>query len=143
VIWEVAEGFLACDGFLVEDRTTFGAAAIQTDPRLEDFESAWQDLRSVVQQAQSKPEAVRRELIEAIDKAIVARTHSREMLAEIYGGYWGGDQVLADAETRVGAFSRELDALAKRWSLGGDDLAATEILAQVERLIVTPGSNVP
>lgn len=43
VLSEVAEGFLACDGFLVEDRTTFGAAAVQADSKLEEFESAWQE----------------------------------------------------------------------------------------------------
>jgi len=143
VLWEVAQGFLACDGFLVEDRTTFGATTVQADPKLEEFESAWQNLRAVAQQAQSDPEAVRSRLIQAIDQAVVARTHSRETLAEIYGGYWGGDQILNETEERVGAFSRELDRLAQSWTFGGSNLSAEEILAQVERLIVTPGSNEP
>jgi hypothetical protein len=86
VLWEVAEGFLACDGFLVEDRTTFGPAATQADPKLEEFETAWQNLRAVVQQAQSDPEAVRSELIRAIDEAVMARTYSRETLAQMYDG---------------------------------------------------------
>jgi hypothetical protein len=72
----------------------------------------------------------------------MARTHSRERLAEIYGGYWGGDQIFNETEERVGAFSRELDRLAQSWTLGGSDLAG-EILAQVDSLIVTPGSNEP
>jgi hypothetical protein len=143
VLWEVAEGFLACDGFLVEDRTTFGATAVQADPKLEEFESAWKNLRAMVQQAQSDPEAVRSQLVGAIDHVVMARTHSRETLAEIYGGYWGGDQTLAEAETRVGAFTRELDGLMQSWTFGGDDLPTGEILAQVERLVVTPGSNEP
>jgi nucleoside phosphorylase len=40
VLWEVSEGFLACDGFLVEDRTTFGAPTTQANPKLEEFERA-------------------------------------------------------------------------------------------------------
>jgi hypothetical protein len=67
VLWEVAEGFLACDGFLVEDRTTFGAPTTQADLKLDEFERAWRNLRAVVQQAQSNPEAARSELIQAID----------------------------------------------------------------------------
>jgi hypothetical protein len=141
VLWEVAEGFLACDGFLVEDRTTFGGATTQADPKLEEFEAAWQNLRLVVQRAKADPEAVRSELVQAIDKAIMARTYSRETLAQMYGGYWTGDQHLFDAEVRVGALARELDNLVERWTMGERDLPAREILARIEPVIVTPGSE--
>jgi hypothetical protein len=141
VLWEVAEGFLACDGFLVEDRTTFGRATTQADPKLEEFEMAWQNLREVVQRAKSDPEAVRSELVQAIDNAVTARTYSRETLARTYGGYWTGDQLLFETEVRVGALASELDGLVESWTLGGGDLPAREILARIEPLIVTPGSS--
>jgi nucleoside phosphorylase len=61
VLWEVSEGFIACDGFLVDDRTTFGAPTTPPDPKLKEFERAWSNLRAVVQQARSNPEAARSE----------------------------------------------------------------------------------
>ena len=140
VLWEVADGFLACDGFLVEDRTTFGPPATQADPRLEEFESAWRNLRDVAQRAESDPEAIRSELVRAVDQAVMTRTYSRETLAEMYGGYWVGDQYLFESEVRVGALARELDGLVQSWRFGGGDLPAAEVLAQVRPLIVTPGS---
>jgi hypothetical protein len=73
----------------------------------------------------------------------MARAHSRETLAEVYVGYRGGDQILNETEERVGASSRELDRLAQSWTFGGSDLPAGEILAQVDSIIVTPGSNEP
>jgi hypothetical protein len=94
-----------------------------------------------VQRAKADPEAVRSELVQAIDKAIMARTYSRETLAQMYGGYWTGDQHLFDAEVRVGALARELDNLVERWTMGERDLPAREILARIEPVIVTPGSE--
>jgi nucleoside phosphorylase len=142
VLWEVSEGFLACDGFLVEDRTTFGAPTTQADPQLQEFERAWKNLRTVMQQAQSNPEAARSELVQVIDQVIIARTYSRQTLAEIYGD-WVGDQYLFEVDDRVGAPTRELNDLVEGWTLGGGDLPTQDILARLQRLLATPDSTEP
>jgi hypothetical protein len=142
VLWEVSEGFLACDGFLVEDRTTFGAPTTQADPQLQEFERAWKNLRTVMQQAQSNPEAARSELVQVIDQVIIARTYSRQTLAEIYGD-WVGDRYLFEVDDRVGAPTRELNDLVEGWTLGGGDLPTQDILARLQRLLATPDSTEP
>lgn len=111
-----------------------------SDPRLDDFEEAWWDLRSVVQRAlREGPETVRNVLVAAVDRAVETRTHARESLASMHG-YWVGDQILFEREVRVGALARELDNFATEWVYGEPSLSASEILRWVARLLVTPNS---
>jgi hypothetical protein len=50
-----------------------------------------------------------------------------------------GPEVVGKLLTAAGL----LDRLPQSWTFGGSDLPAGEILAQVDSLIVTPGSNEP
>jgi hypothetical protein len=70
----------------------------------------------------------------------MTRTYSRETLAETHGD-WVGDQYLFEVDDRVGALTRELNDLVEGWTLGGGDLSAQDILALVQRLLVTPTST--
>jgi hypothetical protein len=140
ILWELAEGFLACSGFLAEDRINFGAEIKPADPRLQDFEVAWQRFRDLIEHAKLNPAAARTKLIDAVDQVVVTRNYSRETLAQTYGGYWVGDQVLHQTELGVGAPTRELNHLAESWILGGGGLPAQAILDQVLPLTTTTNS---
>ncbi len=117
-----------------------------TETLLDAFGDAWRALRDIVERLDGAPEeereAMRDDLVAAVDQALVTWTRARETLAAQHGGYSTGDQVLYVREVEVGALAGELGGFIEDWrkSGGGRALLADEILTRVRPLLAEPGN---
>lgn len=141
IVWEVAEGFLACDGFRIEERYTFGDKVSNLGPHLADFEDACTKLLSLIANARDGMDVLRSELVEAVERLVNTRNHSRNVLSQMYGGYWGGDQYLHEVEMRAGVLAQRLDQLVENWPIGGGNLSEEQIMAWSNSLIADSGRS--